>query len=308
MNLRYLRTLLLAAAILPLVAGVARSESTKRVLFFTKSSGYEHQVIKHVDGGPSYAEKVLQKLGPKHGFAFTFSKDGSKFGADYLKQFDAVLFYTSGDLMSVGKDGSPAMSAEGKQALLDAIARGELGYVGLHSASDSFHTGESGSGNPPQEKRLGRYRNNGDKSDPYILCLGGEFINHGPQQVATARVADPHFPGYGELGDALTVMEEWYSLKDFAPNLRVQLVMETEGMEGSDYQRPPYPIAWARMHGKGRVAFNAMGHREDVWDSEAFESMLVGMLSWATGRVDADVTPNLQAAAPQHATIQPPRK
>jgi type 1 glutamine amidotransferase len=81
--------------------------------------------------------------------------------------------------------------------------------------------------------------------------------------------------------------------------------METAGMEGSDYQRPPYPIAWARLHGKGRVAYNAMGHREDVWDSEAFQSMLVGALKWAGGLVDADVTPNLEQVAPGHATIQP---
>lgn len=295
----------------PLVAGavvwlapLGAAPSVQRVLFFTKSSGFEHSVIKHVDGQPSHAEKILLKLAPAAGFDFTFSKDGSKFGPEYLRNFDAVLFYTSGDLTAVGTDGHPAMTPAGKQALLDAIARGELGFVGLHSASDSFHTGESGGGNPQQ--RLRRYQNYGDKADPYVQCLGGEFIRHGPQQVATARVTDPAFPGYGGLGGALTVMEEWYTLKEFAPNLRVQLVMETAGMEGTDYQRPPYPIAWARQHGKGRVAYNAMGHREDVWESPEFQAMLVGMLRWASGAADADVTPNLNEVAPQHATLQAP--
>ena len=298
------RRLLLGLVLTAVPAAFAQGETAKRVLFFTKSSGYEHQVIKHVDGRPSYAEKVLLQLAPRHGFVFTFSKDGSKFSPEYLKQFEAVLFYTSGDLLTVGPDGQPAMTSAGKEALLQAIADGSLGYVGLHSASDSFHSGESGAGN--RQERRHRYRNYGDKADPYVRCLGGEFIRHGPQQVATARVTDPGFPGYGSLGQALTVLEEWYSLKEFAPDLRVQLVMETEGMEGSDYQRPPYPIAWARLHGKGRVAFNAMGHREDVWDSDAFQSMLVGMLRWACGEVDADLTPNLDAVAPGHATIQAP--
>ncbi|HEX2099619.1 MAG TPA: ThuA domain-containing protein, partial [Candidatus Synoicihabitans sp.] len=58
--------------------------------------------------------------------------------------------------------------------------------------------------------------------------------------------------------------------------------------------------------GRGRVAYNAMGHREDVWESEAFQSMLVGTLRWAAGRVDADLTPNLEKVAPGHATLQAP--
>ncbi len=55
--------------------------------------------------------------------------------------------------------------------------------------------------------------------------LGGEFINHGPQQVATARVIDSEFPGYAGLGTEVTVKEEWYSLKEFAPDIHVLLVM-----------------------------------------------------------------------------------
>ncbi len=55
----------------------------KKVLFFTKSSGFEHSVIKRVNGQPSFAEKILTELGPKHGIDFTFSKDGSLFTPDY---------------------------------------------------------------------------------------------------------------------------------------------------------------------------------------------------------------------------------
>ncbi len=284
------------------VAVLSANAAPLRVLYFTKSSGFEHSVIKWENGQPSYSERVLTKLGAEHQIEFVFSKDGSKFSADYLRPFDVVLFYTSGDLMSVGTDGHPAMSAEGKQALLDWVANGH-GFMALHAGSDSFHTGEHGGGNP--KERSQRYRNYGDAADPYVKMLGGEFIRHGPQQVAAARVIDPAFPGFGDLGAEIRVKEEWYTLKEFAANDHVLLVMETKGMEGSDYQRPDYPLAWARTNGKGRVAFNAMGHREDVWDSAAFQSMLVGMLKWAGGAVSADVSPNLQQAAPGHATIQP---
>jgi len=273
-----------------------------RVLYFTKSAGYEHSVIKQVDGAPSFSENLLTKWAPAHDMVFTFSKDGSKFSREYLAQFDVIVFYTSGHLFSVGTDGHPAMTPEGKQALLDAIAGGK-GFVGLHSCSDTFHTHESGGGNSP--KRDQRYINHGEASDPFIRMLGGEFIRHGPQQVATATVIDSKFPGFGELGNELKVNEEWYTLKDFNPDIHVLLVLQTAGMDGFDYERPNFPLAWARNHGKGRVAYNAMGHREDVWESQAFQSMLMGAIKWTGGLLKADVFPNLQKVAPGHATIQP---
>lgn len=293
---------LLAGALALASAGSGFCAEPLRVLYFTKSAGFEHSVVKRTNGEPSYSEKVFSKLAETHPFVFTFSKDGSAFTPEYLAKFDVICFYTSGDLCSVGTDGNPAMTEQGKKALLDAIAGGK-GFVGIHSCSDSFHTGEKGGGNNP--KRDQRYHNYGDAADPFIKMLGGEFIRHGAQQVAAAKVIDPSFPGFTSLGSEVRVMEEWYTLKDFARNLHVLLLLNTDGMEGSDYQRPSFPLAWARSYGKGRVAFNAMGHREDVWDSAAFQSMLVGMLSWAGGTAKADVTPNLAQVAPGADTIQP---
>ena len=294
---------LAAGALAPLSLAAEAARPVKKVLFFTKSSGFEHSVIKWVDGQRSHAEKILSQIGPKHGLDFTYGKDGSLFTKDYLAGFDAYVFYTSGDLLSVGTDGHPAMTPRGQQDLFDAIWGGK-GFVAVHSGSDSFHTGETGGGNPQQ--RLQRFRNYGPAAHPYIRMLGGEFIRHGPQQVARARVVAPSFPGFDGLGSHLEVMEEWYSLKEFAPDLHVHLVMETEGMEGTDYQRPPYPLAWARQHGQGRVAYNAMGHREDVWESEAFQSMLMGAIRWATGAVDAQLEQNLNEVAPGHGTLPKP--
>jgi type 1 glutamine amidotransferase len=285
------------------LAAVNLSAAPLRVLYFTKSSGYEHSVIQQDNGKPSVSEKVLAALAPKNDFVFTVSKDGSLFSADYLKQFDVLLFYTSGDLTSNGTDRYPGISGTGLSALFDFVAGGG-GFVGLHSTSDSFHSQERGGGNNP--RRLQRYRNYGDAADPFVKMLGGEFIRHGPQQVARATVADPKFPGFGAAGAELNVNEEWYTLKEFAPDIHVLLVMQTAGMQGGDYARPPYPLAWARTHGKGRVAYNAMGHRDDVWDSAYFQSMLTGMLNWAGRRADADVAANLGSAAPAHATLQAP--
>jgi type 1 glutamine amidotransferase len=273
-----------------------------RVLYFTKSSGFEHSAIQQHNGDPSHSGKVLTALAAKHDMVVTFSKDGSLFTPEYLAQFDVLLLYTSGDLTSTGTDRWPGITGNGLAALFDYVENGG-GLVGLHSTSDTFHTLERGGGNNP--RRAQRYRNYGEAADPFARMLGGEFIRHGPQQVAVAAVTDTKFPGFGSIGSELKVQEEWYTLKEFASDLHVLLVMQTAGMQGPDYQRPNYPLAWVRAHGKGRVGYNAMGHREDVWDSAAFQSMLVGMLNWAGKRVKADITPNLLKVTPGAMTLQP---
>jgi len=42
----------------------AAQPKTKKVLFFSKSSGFEHSVIKRKDGEPSFAETFSRSLVP----------------------------------------------------------------------------------------------------------------------------------------------------------------------------------------------------------------------------------------------------
>ncbi len=281
----------------------AAQPKTKKILFFSKSSGFEHSVIKRSGDKPSFAENILAELGPKHHFDFTFTKDGGLFTPENLAQFDAFFFYTTGVLTAPGKDQNPPMSPEGKAAFLDAIKNGK-GFIGTHSATDTFHTNED----PDQDAkdRAIRYHNYGDKADAYIQMIGAEFIIHGQQQPSKMRVVDTKFPGLKAGGEGFELTEEWYSLKDFAKNLHVLLVQETQGMTGEPYQRPPYPATWARLHGKGRVFYTSMGHREDVWTNPLFQEILMSGIAWAVGNVDADVTPNLDKAAPGCAELPPP--
>jgi hypothetical protein len=264
----------------------------RKILFFSKSSGFEHSAITYKNGQPSFAEKQLSELGAKNNWEFTFSKDGSLFSPSYLAQFDALFFYTTGDLCSPGTDKNPPMSPEGKQAFIDYVASGK-GFIGTHSAADTFHTANEAVKGPD------RYLNHGEEADSYVKMLGAEFIIHGKQQVAKMRCVDPKFPGLAKYADGFGFQEEWYSLKDFRKDLHVLLLQESESMEGTMYQRPPYPATWARQHGKGRVFYTSMGHREDVWTNPIFQDILTGGVSWAVGNVEADVTPNLQQVAPK---------
>ena len=255
-------------------------------------------VISWKNGQPSHAEKVLTEIGAKQGWGFVFSKDGSKFSPAYLAGFDAVFFYTSGDLSTPGTDKQPPISPAGKQALFDYIRSGK-GFIGTHSASDAYHTDNEANKGPD------RYVNHGAKADPYVRVLGCEFIKHGAQQISTNTVTDPQFPGFEKLGPTYAFLEEWYSLKDFAPDVHVLSVIDAPAMKGVEYQRPPYPSTLARPEGAGRVWYTAMGHREDVWTNPVFQQILIGGIKWALGEAKAETPPNLKQTAPGADTNPP---
>ena len=272
---------LAAAAVSVVTCDTARAaDAPKKILFFSKSSGYEHDVIRPVNGQPSTAEKVLTELGKNNNLEFTFTKDGSIFTPENIATYDAFCFYTTGDLTELGGDHNPPMPKESKAAFLDAIHNGK-GFVGIHSATDTFHSGPDG-------------------VDPYIKMIGGEFLTHGSQQIAHQIVVDTNFPGLSAVPDNFAPLEEWYSLKNFSPDLHVLLVQDTFSMgKRAPYNRPNYPSTWAQQYGKGRAFYTSMGHREDVWANPVFQQVLLGGLKWAAGVVEADVTPNIGVVTQQ---------
>lgn len=264
----------------------AADDKKRRLLMFTRSQGFEHSACKREGDQLAFNERMVTQLGKQHNFEVTATKDGGVFDTD-LAGYDAFLFYTTGDLTQPGGDHQPPMSAAGKKRLLEAVRSGK-GFLASHCGADTFHSkGERG-----QEQKT-------PDRDPYIAMLGGEFIRHGGQQKGRLAVADAKFPGCGGLGNQLDIpQEEWYSLKNFADDLHVILIQDTQGMHDADYERPPYPCTWARKHGQGRVFYTSMGHREDVWENPNFQAVFLGGLAWAFGNVEAEVPANIDKVTP----------
>ncbi len=273
----------------------------KSVLVFTKSSGFEHDVVKRVDGKPSIVDDAVTEVGNKHGFHVGVTKDGRIFDDKQFHSYAAVVFFTTGDLTTLGTDGKPPMSAGGKQNLLKAIEKG-MGFVGIHAAADTFHP-------LPDPKDLSnRYIAHGEQQDPYLKMLGAEFIIHGSDprlQDTSLIVNDPQFPGLEGVTSPVSLKDEWYSLKDFQSDLHAILTIDTHGMKGACYQRAPYPVTWAHMHGRGRVFYTAIGDRPENWKNEFFLNLLGGGIRWAIGDASANVETNLKEAAPGYAEIPP---
>lgn len=304
MCLPVVRVVILLAGFFSLAASASATPAASgmpKILVFTKSSGFQHDAIKTDDApGHGYAFRVLQELGEKARVSFVYSKDGSLLTPEYLAQFAAVVFYTTGDLTQAKSDpsgdGHPPMSPAAKNGLLKAIANG-MSFIGIHSATDTFHSFGQNSRGP------GRYENDGENADEYIKMIGGEFIWHGAQQRSRLIVTDANFFGITAVPADYAPLEEWYSLKNFAPDLHVLLVQDTTGMSGTDYARPPYPQTWIHLYGKGRVFYTSLGHREDIWRDPVFQSVLQRGLAWALYRFDADLTPNLHEVAPHANTL-----
>jgi len=280
---------LLSVASFPLGWSVSAEPKRKRVLYFTRSAGFEHSVVRRKAGELSHSEKVLTALGKWAGFEVECTQDGTVFDGD-LKQFDTIAFYTSGDLTAPQGHGRP-MTLAGKRRLIETIAGGK-GFIGFHSATDSFRsTGPADQG--------------GSGVDPYISMLGGEFVTHGPEQEASLLIAS-HFPGTDRLGcaEGLSFTDEWYAQRNFAKDLHVILVQETGLMQGACYQRPDYPNTWARRHGQGRVFYTALGHREEVWTNPFFQAIVLGGIAWALGDVQAKAEPNIKQVTPHANELQ----
>jgi type 1 glutamine amidotransferase len=286
----------------PLGRRARAATQKKRLLVYTRSQGFEHDVVKVKNGQPCLVDRIWTELASKHDFELECTKDGRSFLPETLAKFDAFFFYTTGDLTKEvdprnrrqNTDQSPPMPPEGKKALLDAIAAGK-GFLGSHCASDTFHTpGPAFANQEPSQ------------IDPYLRMVGGEFIKHDDQQQSVMHVVDKSFPGIKGQSD-FKLHEEWYSLKNFQPDLHVILVQETEGMKGPSYQRPNFPATWARVHHKGRVFYTSMGHRDDIWTNPLFQNLLLGALSWATGQAEADLKPNIQTVAPKAMELPKPQ-
>lgn len=294
----------------------AREAAPKKILFFTRSQGFQHDVVNRnkpdgkkflgEKGKLAHAEHLLTEWGKKHGFDVTCTKDGRVFIPEEIDKYDAFMFYTTGDLtQEKSADNTPPMPKEGKKYLLEAIAKGK-GFIGSHCASDTFHSKGNTQQNQPASER-----------DPYIQMIGGEFIVHGEQFEATMKVSSD-FPAVKGLKD-FNLKEEWYSLKNFSPDLHVILAQDSskatatwkqdknpKRVQGGNafHIRPLHPATWARMHDKGRVFYTSMGHREDVWANETFQQVLLGGIAWALGNVNAEIPANYSKVTPDAAVLK----
>jgi uncharacterized protein len=240
-------------------------------------------------------EKTMKDLGAKNNFDVVCSQDSrAEITPENLKNFDAVWFYTTGEL---------PLSDTQKDSLL-AYVRSGKGFGGCHSATDTLY-----------------------KWKEYGELIGAYFDGHPWHTKVTVVVEDKTHPASKHLGDSFVITDEIYQFRGPYSREKLKVLMTLEPQwasaerereqksiddakkalpdklkklegEGKTEEakklkkqvedRKPgihrtdndYAIAWTNQYGKGRVFYTALGHREEVWRDPRYQQMVVGGLQY----------------------------
>ncbi len=256
------------------MATVASAQEKKRnLLVIGQSKGYQHDSV-------STAMVTLYNLGRSSGQWDThfrtdctaITKKPLKYGAKNLNAFDAIVFFTDGNL---------DMDDSQKADFLSFIRDDGKGFIGIHSATITFV------GWPEYGKLIGGY---------YDGHPWGEFD-------APLVVEDSSFPGMKHLAHNFTMKDEIYQIKNFSRDkVRVLLSLDASKVDlsrrGVRRNEKDFPVIWASNYGKGRVLYNGLGHTKDVWDRPDIQKMWLEMVQWSMGLVPGDATPRPVSAKP----------
>lgn len=240
------------------------------LLFIGQAKGYQHEAI-------STAMVTLYNLGRTSGLWNTqlrtdcsgITKKPLKWEAKNLNDFDAIVFFTDGDL---------DMDESQKADLLSFVRDDGKGFIGIHSAAITFTSWPE-----------------------YGEMLGGYFDGHPWGQFkAPLVIEDPMFPGMRSFPARFTLFDEIYQIKDFSRrNSRVLLSLDAGGIDltrkGVKRTDEGFPVIWARNYGKGRVLYNGLGHVRAVWDRPDFQKMWLEMIQWSMGLIPGDATPRAKS-------------
>lgn len=235
------------------------ADKSKKLLIVSVTKGYRHQSI-------PVAEKVIQQLGAASGrftvdFARTDEELAAKMTPAALKNYDGVLFAST----------TGTLPLPDKEAFLNWIRAGHA-FIGIHAATDTFL---------------------GDM--PFIEMIGGEFLGHGPQLKVVLNVDDGKHASTLNFDKTYEIFDEIYTFKNFdrkKVHMLLSLDKNPNKNDKENFEKPGYyPIAWCRNYGKGRVFYTALGHRDDVLESEMFKKHLLGGIRWAFKQAGGSATP-----------------
>jgi len=263
---------LTTAVIIALLSIVSAAQSValpkKQVLVVGEEKGYRHEAVSH-------AMATIELLGRQTGLwdatlrtdTESLTKRKLEYNARNLTNFDAVIFFTGGDL---------EMDAQQKSDFLSFIHDDGKGFVGIHSAAITFVDWPE-----------------------YGEMIGGYYDEH-PWGTFDAPiiVEDPTFPGMRQWPKSFVLRDEIYQVKNYS-RAKVRVLMRLDaskldlGNKNVHRADRDFAVTWAKMYGKGRVFYTSLGHVQNNWDKPEFQEMITEAIRWATGITNADIKPQL---------------
>jgi hypothetical protein len=248
-----------------------QAEEKVKALMITQSAGFKHDSVNRGEKELAPAEIAMVQLGQKMGnLEVHCSQDcEADFTKENLQNYRLVMFYTTGDL--------PIKEADLDYFFNDWMKQKGHGFIGFHSASDTFHN----------------YK-------PYWDFIGGTFDGHpwGAGTTVTISVHDTAFPAMKPLGEQFVIKDEIYQYKNWQPE-KVRVLMSLNMAECPIKKPYHVPVAWAKEYGQGRMFYTNLGHNPETWTNPKFlESVEQGIL-WSLGKIDGNAAPNPELSKAQ---------
>jgi uncharacterized protein len=157
--------------------------------------------------------------------------------------------------------GETPFSPPQQEALLAAWQAGELGVLGVHSATDACHTWPD-----------------------YGSVIGARFDGHPWTQDFRIDVVDPHHPATAHLGQSWNWHDEIYLFRDLRPDARILLALADDQVDysvpGGRVPECGFPLAWCHTEQDGRTFYSALGHFPGAWETPTYLRHLAGGLAW----------------------------
>ncbi|MEZ6063360.1 MAG: ThuA domain-containing protein [Planctomycetaceae bacterium] len=255
------------------VAQPAKADSVKpsRVLMLTQSAGFRHGSVTRPADKLAPAEISMIQLGKQTGlYTVDCTQDAAAdFTKENLQNYDIVMFYTTLNL--------PIADNDLQYFLNDWLKQKGHGFIGFHSASDTFHDYQ-----------------------PYWDMVGGTFDGHpwGAGTTVTISVHEPDHPTMKPFGSEFQIRDEIYQYKNWQPE-KVRVLMSLD-MSKCEPSKPYHvPVAWVKSWGDGRVYYNNLGHNETTWADQRFLDSVTAGVKWIRGDVDGESAPNPDVSAAQ---------
>jgi hypothetical protein len=168
-------------------------------------------------------------------------------------------------VLSLFTIGETPFTAPQQEAALAAWRAGDLGILGVHSATDACHTWPG-----------------------YGDMLGARFDGHPWTQDFAIEVVDRDHPATGHLPDPWPWHDEIYLFSALRPDARVLLRLAADQVDltvsGGRVPDCGFPLAWCHQEEEGRTFYSALGHFPGAWETPDYLRHLAGGLAWLEGR------------------------
>lgn len=271
--MKLIQLLLITAAVglLFQCPSVSRAETKKaRALMITQSAGFRHGSVNRGSNELAPAEIAMTQLGQQTGlFEVHCSQDcKADFTKDNLKNYDIVMFYTTGKL--------PIADADMDYFLNDWLKQKGHGFLGFHSATDTFKDYE-----------------------PYWDMIGGSFNGHpwGSGTTVTITVHETDHPTMKAFGGTeFQIKDEIYRYRNWQPE-KVRVLMSLNMAKCKPSEPYMVPVAWVKTVGEGRMFYTNLGHNPETWQDKRHLDSITAGVKWVLGQVDGESKPNPELSA-----------